>query len=167
MKALSLQLDQITLQFPKLAGRDGLASDCQHSHRLSHLYRIIICRLDGSDFRRNPRHFLVPRRRPKRQRLFAKSWRAREAYSRHFPCAGHHVGTGKDSGGGHPRPDDVAHGCMADDRSDGWPYTAATWRMGGNDGKQIYFMASTTVPTSPVSRPIPRGIRSSISMARP
>jgi arylsulfatase A-like enzyme len=48
-----------------------------------------------------------------------------------FPYAGHHVGAGQDSGRGLPGPDDVAHGCVADDRSDGWPYTAAARRMGG------------------------------------
>ena len=31
---------------------------------------------------------------------------------------------------GLPGPDDVAHGCVADDRSDGWSYTPATWGMG-------------------------------------
>jgi hypothetical protein len=34
--ALSLQFGKITLQFPKFAGRDRLAPDCQHSHLLTY-----------------------------------------------------------------------------------------------------------------------------------
>ena len=49
---------------------------------------------------------------------------------RRLPRAGHHVGAGQDSGRGRPRPDDVAHGRVADDRSDGRPHTAAARRMG-------------------------------------
>jgi arylsulfatase len=37
---------------------------------------------------------------------------------------------GKISGRGRARSDDVAHGCVADDRGDGRAHTAATWGMG-------------------------------------
>jgi hypothetical protein len=57
---------------------DAFAVACQHSQNISHGNRIIICHLDGSDFPRNPGHFSVPRRRPKRQRRFCtRSWPAR------------------------------------------------------------------------------------------
>ena len=60
----------------------------------------------------------------------AVPWREGKRIRRRLPRAGHHVGAGQDSGRGRPGPDDVAHGCVADDRSDGRPHAAATWGMG-------------------------------------
>ena len=76
----------------------------------------------------------------------AVPWREGKRIRRRLPRAGHHVGARQDSGRGRPGPDDVAHGRVADDRSDGRPHTAADMENGSaTTASPSTSTASTTV----------------------